>query len=175
MCTCESVSGRSHGYSQFFRGSRRTRWQGALRETLCSVNVYACAHVCACVCACGHMRRTRVPSISPKPGKFQGVEEGLLPSHFAQTATAIQMKGEAWKANNNNNNNNKPTPSLWAQEAQQAPSRMWKGVYPRFRGVFCPLRSASLFSVLALRGEQGKMPPGPFRELRGEVGAEIGA
>ncbi|TNN84632.1 hypothetical protein EYF80_005047 [Liparis tanakae] len=71
----------------------------------------------------------------------------------------------------NNNNNNKPTPSLWAPEAQQAPSRMWKGVYPRFLGLGC----TSLFSVVAPRRERGKMPPGPLGELHGQVGAEIGA
>lgn len=49
--------------------------------------------------------------------------------------------------NNNNNNNNKPTPSLWAQEAQQAPSRMWKGVYPRFSGRFLFLSSSPRFFV----------------------------
>lgn len=37
--------------------------------------------------------------------------------------------------NNNNNNNNNPTPSLWEQETQQAPSRTWKGVHPRFQGI----------------------------------------
>lgn len=75
----------------------------------------------------------------------------------------------------NNNNNNKPTPCLRAQEAQRVPSRMWNGVYPHFQDFFCFLHPASLFSVLTQRKEQGKMPPGPFRELCGEVGAEIGA
>ena len=125
------------------------------------------------------MRRTRVPSIAPKPGKFQGVEEGLLLSHFAQTATAIQMKGEAWKANNNNNNN-KPTPSLWAQEAQQAPSRMWKGVYPRFRGVF--LSSTQRFFVFrpgferrAGQDATWTLQRTPCRSGRGNRGVKRGA
>lgn len=108
------------------------------------------------------MRRTRVPAIAPTSGS--SFSSRLL----TQTATVIQ-EGDAWESTTKST-------SLWAQEAQQAPSRMWKGVYPRFSGLFfCPRRSVALFSALAQRREQGKMPPGPFRELSGEVGAEIGA
>lgn len=67
----------------------------------------------------------------------------------------------------NNKNNKRTTLSLWAQETQQAPNRTWKGVFPRFQDFFCccPIHCSSLFSALAQRRQQGKMPPGPFREL----------
>lgn len=81
------------------------------------------------------------------------------------------------KNNNNKNNNNMPvgTGSTASSKQDVEGSISSILIFKSFFFVFWSIRWASLSSVLTVRGKQGKMPPGPFRELCGKVGAEIGA
>lgn len=150
---------------------------------------HVCACLCMCVCVflqvCGHMRRTRVLSIAPKAMKVPRFDAGLHLSlsffFFAKMATATQMKDRY---------GNQHQQQQQQQEQQQHACghrkhcKLQAGcgreyiLNPHFQVVFFvfwSIRWASLSSVLTVRGKQGKMPPGPFRELCGKVGAEIGA
>lgn len=99
------------------------RWQGALGE-----NTPQHYREFVFVCVCGLMRRTRVLSVASKPWTFRGLQRVLV---FWFKLQRPSRGGRSMEINNNH-----PTPSPWAQETQQDPSRTSEGVLSSFSG-FC--------------------------------------
>lgn len=113
------------------------RWQGALRQKYSAASTWMYTTVIVWA-----YETYQGPFNCINAMEVPILEEGLLLKFLAQTATAIQEEARSMDINNKNYKN--PTPSLWAQETQQAPNRTWKGVYPRFQGFFVVVRFIAL-------------------------------